>query len=637
MAVCTCPSQPTAAAATLACLLHPFDRSQCVHEESAASAALLVGLHCMEAAAPASRGFFVVSRTAAGAVVCTGGDSYHATLETDHGQLHLMALSQPVGSAAPSGYWINASATGLLAGPHSYRVALSLAETVRRGQQLAERRSGLDMSMRDWIRDRVCSWEAVPLPKSRLQVVSAQPPPSRALHRCSAVPPAHELAYASVATSGEDACGGWCTGDATARIFNTSNERRFASRLRQGFHHVPVTSAGCRFHWHDETELSRCLAGRKMLLVGSAAAIDLQRGFAQINSSLAAWTRVRPGPQHPNVADFWRAFLKEGGSYCYRRRQCFVRFGTAEVSMRYPTIRGGLGGVLRDTNSDGGTAAAPSARQLQQRMCAADLVVFEAGTADLRLPPIANATAHVDGRRRRLRRVASRRQVAPAEAALIAACEGRPARECDEALGDGGGGSDWRVGPLVPHQRRLARLLQMWGECRKQRGPGWRAIYKLAYAPPPRARPAAAASAPRDCSWLDGGYAAQPQHIHALNEATRAVVEAAGFEVFDAFGPTLHAPPSWFDSGSGLNERVRQVQGAVDPTLWARWFKRRQRWHLHAVPRRWRRACALWLSLRPPRCSGRDACACRTHPLDAFALPSSPSLRPYPAPTPPSP
>ena len=55
---------------------------------------------------------------------------------------------------------------------------------------------------------------------------------------------------------------------------------------------------------------------------------------------------------------------------------------------------------------------------------------------------------------------------------------------------------------------------------------------------------------------------------------------APGFEVFDAFGPTLHAPPAWFDSGSGLNERVRRVQGAVEPTLWGRRCKRRQRWHM---------------------------------------------------------
>ena len=605
MPTCECPSQPTAAAAALACLHQPFRASQCVHEESSAGAALLVGMRCMEAAEPASRGFFVVSRSAAGAAVCTGGDSYHAALETKDAQLHFTALSQPVGRAAPNAYWINASATGLLAGRRPYHLSLSLAETVRRGQQLAERRSGFEMSMRDWLRDRVCSWEAVPLPSGRVQVISAQPLPSRALRRCSAVPPAHELAYASVPTSGADACGGWCTGDAAARIFNTSNEKRLASRLRQGFHHVPVTSAGCRFHWHDEAELSRCLAGKQLLLVGSAVAIDLQRGFAQINSSLAAWTRVRPGPQHPNAADFWRAFLKEGGTYCYRRRMCAVRFGAAEVSMRYPAIRGGLGGVLRDSDSGGGGggggdgAASPSARQLQQRMCAADVVVFEAGTADLRLPLAANATARADGKRRRLRgRVASKRH-APAEAALVAACEGRTARECDEALGDGGASSDWRVGPLVPHQRRLARLLRMWGECRKQRGAGWRAIYKLAYAPPPRARPATAASAPRDCSWLDGGYAAQPQHIHALNEATRAAVEAAGFEVFDAFGPTLHAPPAWFDSGSGLNERVRQVQGAVDPTLWARRFKRRQRWHLPEALGRGSRACGC--SCGPPR------------------------------------
>ena len=44
-------------------------------------------------------------------------------------------------------------------------------------------------------------------------------------------------------------------------------------------------------------------------------------------------------------------------------------------------------------------------------------------------------------------------------------------------------------------------------------------------------------------------------------------MEAAGFEVFaGALGATLHAPPQWFDTSSGIKGRLRQVQGAVDPS-----------------------------------------------------------------------
>ena len=65
--------------------------------------------------------------------------------------------------------------------------------------------------------------------------------------------------------------------------------------------------------------------------MGSSYNVDLRKGFARLNSSLGAWTRFKPGPTHPNVADFWRAFEKPSGSYCYKPRsgKCEIRFGDA--------------------------------------------------------------------------------------------------------------------------------------------------------------------------------------------------------------------------------------------------------------------------------------------------------------------
>ena len=222
-------------------------------------------------------------------------------------------------------------------------------------------------------------------------------------------------------------------------------------------------------------------------------------------------------------------------------------------------------------------------------MCAADLVVFEAGSADFQLFTKGGKAAG-SGKRRRLARQGS-------EAAVVAACEARPAAECDAALAaSAGGDGSGRLGPIEPFLGRLRQLLQLWRTCRQRRGKSWRAVYKLLAAPPPRARPDGA----RDCSWMEGGYAAEAHHVQQINEATRAEVEALGFETFDAFGATLHARPQWFDGG----ERLRQVSGPVEPTASARrvggvaWLAARRR----AQPAGTRGASASWPpSPRRPR------------------------------------
>lgn len=52
-----------------------------------------------------------------------------------------------------------------------------------------------------------------------------------------------------------------------------------------------------------ERRLARCMQGRSLLLMGSGFNVDLRKGFARVNTSLAAWTRVPPGPLHPNRAE----------------------------------------------------------------------------------------------------------------------------------------------------------------------------------------------------------------------------------------------------------------------------------------------------------------------------------------------
>jgi len=45
----------------------------------------------------------------------------------------------------------------------------------------------------------------------------------------------------------------------------------------------------------------------------------------------------------------------------------------------------------------------------------------------------------------------------------------------------------------------------------------------------------------------------------------QAMVEAAGFEVFDAFGVTLHAPAEWFDDVRyGVKYKLHEAEALSD-------------------------------------------------------------------------
>ena len=49
-----------------------------------------------------------------------------------------------------------------------------------------------------------------------------------------------------------------------------------------------------------------------------------------------------------------------------------------------------------------------------------------------------------------------------------------------------------------------------------------------------------------DCESAGGGLAAFAHHLEAANAVAKQMVEDAGFETFNGFATTLHAPPTWF-------------------------------------------------------------------------------------------
>ena len=118
----------------------------------------------------------------------------------------------------------------------------------------------------------------------------------------------------------------------------------------------------------------------------------------------------------------------------------------------------------------------------------------------------------------------------------------------------------WRLNPLEAYRARLRELVGMWSTCRSSK-PHFRAIFKLA--PAPRARERAA-----DCEVAQWGFStASAQYQAEANDAARSIVEGAGFETFDGFGVTLHAPPAWFDdTRHGVRHMIHEAEATSDLT-----------------------------------------------------------------------
>ena len=579
----SCPCAPTAAAA--AChaqqvLVGDLAHS-CVHEATDPAQVQVLGTHCAQAALAAERGLVLVSRSASGSPVCTGGDSYHAFAQATDS--HFGSLSVPMAQERqPHLYWVSLAATAAIPGSsRRYSLTISMVETQHRGLQRNEGRGPLRWSapavdespLEDFLRYRRCAWQPVPVPAA-VQVVEVAGVESAAAEpQCRAVAGLAPMAY--VAATGANGCaGGLCLGDAHERLINTSNDKRLALRTRKGFAHV-LKPVGCRYRWYDEADLTRCLAGRAVLNMGSALATDISKGLARINRTLREWTHRRPSNDQrrplaqrlPQVADFHYQFERTGGFWHQDVMVGRSEFGKARVTtmlLDHPA-NFGLLNVLepRTVQQAEARVGFRSAAEYEKMMCSHDVLLFESGVHDFGLP--------------------FTEWVKPSRSKLAAECEGRPAAECRAALAAALNNQSWRERPLQAYRERLGRLLAMWGRCRAQR-PGFRAYFKLA--PAPRARGPLAAGAGKgsrrgralgerqalsnDCEAAQWGYWTQAHHVAVFNEVARAAVTAAGFAVFDPFGVTLHALPRWFDDARLIRHSIVEAEALSDLTtqLW---------------------------------------------------------------------
>ena len=579
----SCACGPTAAAAACFAKLHPI--AGCRHEATDPTTVQVLGLHCGDSTLPAERGFVLASLTTGGSAACTGGDSYHAWAQASmiaaeppavrdlmpSDAAHFASLSTPMAAKYPHLYWVSLAATAAVPGRRSYDLTISLVETQQRELQLAEGRGPLVWSTQldespldDFLRDRRCVWQRVPVPVV-VRVEASGTEPSGSEPQCHEVTGLSPMAYVSL---GAEGCGGGlCLGDARARILNTSNTQRLALRTSKGFAHV-LKPAGCRYRWYDETALTSCLAGRAVLNMGSSLATDVSKGLARINDTLRAWTHRRPdeagaarlanGQRLPQVADFHYQFERTGGFWHNDVMVGSSVFGRSRVTtmlLDHPSHYG-LINVLEPLTVQQQEARVgfPSAARYEALMCSHDVLLFESGVHDFGLPFTESG-------------------VTPFRSRLGNACAGRPIAECRAALWPALKNQSWRLRPLRAYRERLGQLLAMWARCREAK-PVFRAFFKLA--PAPRARGAlAAGSGPRtkavdDCLLAQYGYSTQAHHVAVFNAVARDLVAAAGFEVFDAFGVTLNAHPQWFDDMRIIRKKVFEAEALSDLTtqLW---------------------------------------------------------------------
>ena len=563
---CACPDAATTVLNALRCFWQ--DVAPCAHRETSASRVIVRGLECTSSRNVGMRGFFVISADDAGMPVCTHGDAFHLWVAEANGDWQFSVLSQSLALDAPAVYWMNTSAARM-PGVHEYSLTLSLVETPLRALQQAEGKTtgglswfsnGTESPLQDMLRYRRCVWQQVPLqaPIIRVQHSTITNTPSVA---CSSMPSTSSFAYRRIGRCAVSSNPRDCPDNHTRRrILDTSNEQRLRKRMAQGFGHV-LTSSECRLRWFGEAALQRCLAGRSVLNVGGADAVDVQRGFARINRSLVSWTQVRPGTTHPNVADFHRAFEKPWQQCFLARGMCDVRFGTSTVRTLLkrplehllPQGTASLPAAPRTTpptaapmapSSTGAGRHAKSRQEVLSLMCASDIVVYESGLDDIALP----LTPFTPLRDRSL---------------LQAACSGRAVAECAGVLPIALKNETWRHAPLAAYRNRLHALLEVWKSCRASR-PSWRGIFKLAQAP--RARALRETREIADCERAQTGYSAQAHHVAILNAVARHAVEMAGFEAFDPSAATMHASASWFDALPAARGAKRHSQkAAADP------------------------------------------------------------------------
>ena len=556
-----CPRNSTTAGLLSAARCFIGDIGQCEHNATAHKMVQLVGIECIAADGPL-RGFFLVSHTASSRQPCTAGDTYRFMITNPSGsaptRFSAYAKSVP---GWPSLYYANATAGIQIPGLH--RVTVTLLETQDRALQLSEGHQGLRFTSkeasptRDWFRYRICTGQSLKVGRSggkssrrsgssgsgsdgvsssetgasrqhshvheddgSLAVMVQLPLHDKSLPlepRCRSLPPT--IGTVSVALDGKShfACGRYCTGNASARIITPYRGPKDSDRLRLGFHHI-IKPEGCRFHWFDEEDLGRCLAGRTVLNIGGSVANGLQRGFERISSNAM------------HKAKWWWDYGRTGISNNHDEATGISVFKTRKdpkapqsvitTQFIHHPFRHGLTNVLAP---DPKAAVAFKTRAaFEKSLCKYDLVIFESGVHDMASPD---------------RRVHAKMHGICAE----------PRPPCtDEQLMPVVKNQSWRLDLLGSYRRHLEELMGVWTKCKAERARRqppptlpWRAIFKLSYVPN--------ANAERASCTAEWGYNTMGHYMMAANAAAREVVEAHGFEVFDPTQALVHAEPQWYD------------------------------------------------------------------------------------------
>ena len=288
----------------------------CVHEPTDANSVRVFGFaECVQASPALARSLLLLSRAAGGAPVCTGGDSFHVAVTSE--RMRFTALSQPTQTTGV--YHVNLSASAIISGRHRLELVISLVETQQRGR--ARGPTDDPWSLAQWLHVSRCAWQRVPLEQPVIDIVN--PDAHSAEPRCGASGSGgggsgsgstfEPLDMVYSALDADEGCerARLCTGDAAARLLNTSNEQRLRQRTRRGFRHVMLyytcpssddASArrahshaddepkftlprmcrhvmkprGCALHLYDEHEVASCLHRLKVLNVGSDVAVNVQ-------------------------------------------------------------------------------------------------------------------------------------------------------------------------------------------------------------------------------------------------------------------------------------------------------------------------------------------------------------------------
>ena len=500
---------------------------KCSHNVTSALAVEAHGLDCVATGG----GFFLNARTADGRPTCTGGDVFQVwVVVNEAGRLlsrhRTWATPLPVHAAgalkapAPSLYWVNTSGGTVLPGRHTYHFSVVLKDSQNRALQQLDGRGPLQWvrsPVREWLRYRRCVSGAVPLSSSLkswdlgVDIVIDRPELPVDEPQCGAVRANASTALVALmnTTHGYSCPPGMCTGNAYARVVKTYGA---STRESKGFRHV-LKPEGCQLHFYEESEAADCLQGRSILNIGGSMANSVQQGFERLSSrAKTSWWWDFGRTQISNN------FQLSPGHTCFVDDQQRASVVTT-VFIHHP-FRHGLLNVLHPDpkKADGLNKAS----QFESLMCEHDIVIFESGVHDMALP---------DRRAHRALQKLCHESVPCTDAELLP-------KLMNES---------WRLNQLSSYRTHLAELMGTWRRCAETRAHSgltpFRPIFKLVTAP----------NSISSCE-SEWGYNVEAHYMAVANAAAREVVEAAGFEVFDAFPATAHIHPTWYDMNGKDNQ-----------------------------------------------------------------------------------